>query len=195
MFELLQEEEPTTKKEGGLNPACHTNTCRGFGVATEVNGSLVSSREEHWASEDFVTKRRITTSSLNDYDPAVCLHWMISLCTQRNWTLLTMNESVRPWRPLWLWSCVSKLCSGPPLAFFAEVFPVQIQIEDVRCNGHTPLVECLYLREWKWVFSWVFNCHWHRMSCPKKKLDRLSNDSTKGDNKSKADSQWWSVIL
>lgn len=65
MFELLQEEGPTTKKEEGLNPACHTNTCRGFGVATEVNGSL--------ASEDCVTKRRITTSSLNDYDPAVCV--------------------------------------------------------------------------------------------------------------------------
>lgn len=30
-----------------------------------------------------------------------------------------------------------KPCGGPPLAFFAEVFPVQITIEDVRCNGHT----------------------------------------------------------
>lgn len=82
MFELLQEEGLTTKKEGGLTHAHgHTDTHRGLAPVSslhpEANCASLPSWEdphtEHFMPEDYVTRRkRRTTASLNDNDPVVC---------------------------------------------------------------------------------------------------------------------------
>lgn len=69
MFELLQEEGLTTKKEGGVDRrAAWTHT------ETSHPGVVTIPGTEHFTPEDYVTRRRgINKPSLNDNDPVVCV--------------------------------------------------------------------------------------------------------------------------
>lgn len=76
MFELLQEEGLTTKKEGGVDR-------RAAWTHTEASHPSVVTIPDakHFTPEDYVTRRRgVNKAGLNDNDPVVCVcwPWMIS---------------------------------------------------------------------------------------------------------------------